>query len=199
MPAMEPAPRLSGGDGGKADGAAKLILAITALLVVLGLVAFFVVRYLEPAREAMVAPTESTSSTQTTQVPAPPDTAVAPETVVSTVIVTAPPTAPPTTRPPTTTAPNSAVTSLRAGSWIMILDSLPKNEFTIQQAEQRAAGMRTGGRPVVSVIDSDAIPGLNGGYWALGVPGHSSRDSAANQCAMFNREVGGDCYPRQVE
>lgn len=205
-PAMSPAPPLApSGGGGRGDGAAKMILAITALLVVLGLIGFVIYRYLEPAREAMVGPSSSSTvappqtivapTAPSAQPPVTTQVVPAPSTVVSTVVVTA---APPAPTRPATSATGSAVRSLPAGSWITIFDSLPKDEFTLQQAEQRAAGMRSGSY-TVSVIDSDAIPGLNGGYWALGVPGATSRDSAAAMCGVFGREVGGSCYPRQVE
>lgn len=192
-----PMPAPSG--GGRGDGAAKLMLAITGLLVVLGLIGFLVLRYLEPARRALVAPASSTTSHITIESAAPPDTTAvpAPATVITTVTVPASNGVPQPTRPATTAA-GSAVSSLPSGSWITVLDSMPKSEFTLRQAEQRAAAMRIGNN-TVSVIDSDAIPGLNGGYWALGVPGLSSRESAADRCAVFNREVGGQCYPRQVE
>lgn len=96
-----------------------------------------------------------------------------------------------------TTSTAQAVTSLPSGTWITILESLPKNENTLASAQARAAGM-AGYGPKISVIDSDAIPGLNGGYWALGVTGYGSRDSATAICSTFGREAGGSCYPRQV-
>lgn len=96
-----------------------------------------------------------------------------------------------------TTSTAQAVTSLPSGTWITILESLPKNENTLAAAQARATGM-AGYGPKVSVIDSDAIPGLNGGYWALGVTGYGSRESATAICGTFGREAGGSCYPRQV-
>lgn len=136
-----------------------------------------------------------------TVIPAP--SAQPASTVTVTVAPPPPATTRATTRPPTTTqarptTPSAqAVTSLPAGSWITILESLPKGEYSLTQAQAQAAGL--GGRgPKVSVIDSDAIPGLNGGYWALGVTGHGSRESAVGSCGAFGREAGGSCYPREV-
>ncbi len=91
----------------------------------------------------------------------------------------------------------TAAAPLPVGTWITVLESLPKTEFSLAQAEAKAAALSAVGRPV-SVIDSDATPGLNKGFWALGVTGSSSREAAAAQCAAFGRQAGGTCYPRQV-
>lgn len=103
----------------------------------------------------------------------------------------------PTMEPPISPPTAPAVKSLPAGSWITILDSLPKNEFSQVQAEAKAVMLSVAGYPV-SVIDSDAIPSLNGGYWALGVTGSSSREAAVGLCGVLGRQAGGSCYPRQV-
>ncbi len=101
-------------------------------------------------------------------------------------------TTPVTLEPDAPTIP--VVESLPSGSWITILDSLPKEEVSLSQADAMAEALG----PMVSVIDSDAIPGLNGGYWALGVTGGGSRAEAAAVCGALGREAGGSCYPRQV-
>ncbi len=103
----------------------------------------------------------------------------------------------PTSQQPIPTPTSTAVMSLPAGTWITVLESLPKNEFSLVQAEAKAASLSVAGHPV-SVIDSDAIPGLNKGYWALGVPGGYSREAAVALCDTFGRQAGGTCYPRQV-
>ena len=110
---------------------------------------------------------------------------------------TNPPSSQPSGQRQPTTSTAQAVTSLPSGTWITILESLPKNENTLAAAQARATGM-AGYGPKVSVIDSDAIPVLNGGYWALGVTGYGSRESATAICGTFGREAGGSCYPRQV-
>lgn len=102
-----------------------------------------------------------------------------------------------TSRQPDTTATAPAVIPLPVGSWITVLESLPQQEFSQEQAAARATSLSVAGYPV-SVIDSDTVPGLNSGYWALGVPGSSSREAAVALCGVFGRQAGGTCYPRQV-
>ncbi|NNG18856.1 hypothetical protein HJ590_04580 [Naumannella sp. ID2617S] len=97
---------------------------------------------------------------------------------------------------PSPTPSSSAVTSLPSGSWITVLDSLPKSQHAESEAGARANALR--GSAAVQVVDSDRIAGLNAGYWALAVTGRSSRDQAAAVCGSFGRAVGGQCYPRQV-
>lgn len=113
----------------------------------------------------------------------------------SMVATSAPPSSVPS--PSKSESTTAAITSLPPGSWIMILESLPKGEYSIEQATSRAAALSVPGLSL-TVIDSTAIPGLNDGYWAIGLGGLSDRDAAAAKCAAFNREVGGACYPRQV-
>lgn len=101
------------------------------------------------------------------------------------------------TQPATTARRGQGVTSLPSGSWITVLESLPKDEYTFAVAQAFAAELADSGSNVW-VIDSDAIPGLNGGYWVLGVTERYSRDGAVAVCDTFGREAGGSCYPREV-
>lgn len=136
---------------------------------------------------------------------------------------TAPSTRPPVTRAPLTRAPatqpaapqapvshepvatggpsveqpsNRTVTSLSSGSWITVLDSMPKSQRGEQEAWAMADGLSGSARVVV--VDSDRIPGLNDGYWAIAITGSSSRNEANGWCSVMDRPVGGTCYPRQV-
>lgn len=103
----------------------------------------------------------------------------------------APPPAPPAEQSTTRT-----VTSLPSGTWITVLDSMPKSQRGEGEAWAMADGL-SGSAPVV-VVDSDRISGLNGGYWAIAITGSSSRNEANGWCSVINRPVGGTCYPRQV-
>ena len=106
---------------------------------------------------------------------------------------------PVTTQPATTIPappPVRTVSSLPSGSWITVLDSLAKTEHTEQAAQANAD--RLSGAAQVVVVDSDRIPGLNNGYWAISITGSNSRSQATDRCALLNRPVGGTCYPRQV-
>ncbi|WP_432557972.1 hypothetical protein [Granulicoccus sp. GXG6511] len=106
-------------------------------------------------------------------------------------------TAPPSVPAQATTEPvTRTVTGLPSGSWITVLDSMPKNQRSEQEAWAMADGLS--GRAQVVVVDSDRVAGLNGGYWAIAVTGSSSRNEANGWCSVLNRPVGGTCYPRQV-
>ena len=114
---------------------------------------------------------------------------------------TAGPAAPRTSAPPRTTTsarPTGAgVTSLSRGTWITVLESLPKDQSSLTQAQVRADTLSAHGFLVV-VVNSDTIPGLNPGYWALSVTGFASRDAAVAACPALGREAGGTCYPREI-
>lgn len=100
--------------------------------------------------------------------------------------------------PPTTYAPPANVTtSLPAGSFVLVLDSLSKASSTPDAAVQSAAALSTAQYPVI-VVDSDAVPGFNPGYYALVVANFSSREQATAVCPAFGRTTGGTCYPRQI-
>ncbi len=89
------------------------------------------------------------------------------------------------------------VTTLPAGSWLSVLASFSKSDRTVEQAHARAAALSTEQHTAV-VVDSDRIPGLNPGYWAVAVVNQSSREAAAAVCTALGKELGTQCYPRQV-
>lgn len=111
-------------------------------------------------------------------------------------VESAPAPAPTTTSAAAPTPESRTVTSLPSGTWLTVLDSLPKGERT--EAEAWAMADSLSGQARVVVVDSDRIPGLRAGYWAVAIPGSSSRDQASALCAGVGRSVGGTCYPRQV-
>lgn len=86
---------------------------------------------------------------------------------------------------------------LSSGSWITVLDSLDKDDHTWSEAVSRAAGLSNSSYSVYA-IDTDPVPGLNGGYYALAVIGGDSRTDATSVCSSFGRAIGGECYPRQI-
>lgn len=98
-------------------------------------------------------------------------------------------------RAPTTSAPAEvALPRASTGTWIAVLESLPKSEFTQAEALAKASSMSS----LLSVADIDATPGLNGGYWAIVVLDQPSRAAAASACTRVGREVGPLCYPREI-
>lgn len=87
--------------------------------------------------------------------------------------------------------------TLANGSWITVLDSLDKNDHTWSEAASRAATLSNSSYSVYA-IDTDPVPGLNSGYYALAVIGRDSRTDATSVCSSFGRSIGGECYPRQI-
>lgn len=99
----------------------------------------------------------------------------------------------PTTPPPSTAAP---ITEATVGRWILVLESVPKSQSLT--AARGLRGQVDGGDPRVTVIDSDATPGMNPGYWVVAVLDFGSREAAVADCISFGREIGGRCYPTRV-
>lgn len=86
-----------------------------------------------------------------------------------------------------------------AGEWLLILASVAKADEPRSVAEAKATRLAAkSGRRVV-VLDSNLVNGLNPGYWAVVVPGFSSKGAAGRACESFGRALGGDCYPRKVQ
>lgn len=99
------------------------------------------------------------------------------------------------TETPTPTA--ELVDSVSSPTWIIVIESLPKGAVDLDQAKVMADIMTQHGQQLV-VLDSDALSGLNGGYWVVGQLGYPSEGSAKNGCAEYDRDPGGRCYPRRV-
>jgi hypothetical protein len=83
------------------------------------------------------------------------------------------------------------------GTWIVVLESVPKDEHDLAYALTLAESVQVRGG-TAEVIDSDATPGLNAGYWVVIKGDFAARTDAARECAGLGRDVGGDCYPRLV-
>ncbi|GAB97931.1 hypothetical protein KILIM_089_00010 [Kineosphaera limosa NBRC 100340] len=107
----------------------------------------------------------------------------------------APTAAAPTAAPPTAVAPAppGRAPSYRTGDYLLVLESLPINQYDYASAQARA------GRPGLTVVDSGTVPGLNPGYWAVvSTAGYSSERAARAACSDFGRTPSGACYPRRV-
>jgi hypothetical protein len=92
----------------------------------------------------------------------------------------------------TTTTPFGQV---QPGRWILVLDSLPKAERSIGEAQGAVTAI---GDARAVLLDSDATPGLNGGFWVVAVADFASRSDATAACAGFGRAIGGSCYPTRI-
>ncbi len=133
-----------------------------------------------PAPTVVPAPAPAPGG-QATALPAP-----APAPAPATVTVTAPPADSPTY--------TTSESQLPYGSYVLVLDSLPKSRYSLESAYGTAR--RIGG---ATVIDSSKTPGLNSGYWAVIDDGYYWSQSAAKAaCAQHGRGVGGACYPRRI-
>lgn len=92
----------------------------------------------------------------------------------------------------------SVLRQLPSGSWITVVDSIPKTELDAASAVTRAQGFGASQTDSIAVVDTDVIKGLTPGYWALAVVGADSKQAAEMVCRRLGRTLGGSCYPRQV-
>ena len=92
----------------------------------------------------------------------------------------------------------SVLTTLSSGSWITVIESLPKSEYQAGSAAKHAEAFSWAPEKVV-VVDTDRVGGLNPGYWAVSVVGFSTRLDAREACSHLGLEVGPSCYPRLID
>lgn len=90
------------------------------------------------------------------------------------------------------------LTTLPAGSWVTVLDSMQKSGTTPQRALQRAAELSKAGHTAVP-LDTNAIQGLNLGYYAIVIPGQTSRSESQAVCDAVGIPRGDHCYPREIK
>ncbi|MFV0406265.1 MAG: hypothetical protein ACK5LN_05510 [Propioniciclava sp.] len=94
-------------------------------------------------------------------------------------------------------APDGIVRNLPAGSWVTVLKSLPQKVVSAEAALEQAESMGSPEhRPVV--IDTNSFDKLNRDYWAVVVPGQSSRAESNAVCQALGIPLGNDCYPREL-
>ncbi len=107
--------------------------------------------------------------------------------------------APPTqaSEPPPGPIPG-ITTELPVGTWVTVLDSLPKASTTPEQAIERAAALSHPEHQAI-VIDTNAFTGLNPNYWAVVIPGAESRAASAEVCKAIGIPAGDKCYPREIK
>mgnify|MGYP001577714756 FL=1 len=90
------------------------------------------------------------------------------------------------------------VRELAAGSWVTVLDSLPQQGTTPQAALTRAAALSRDGF-TASPVDTNAIAGLNPGFYAIAVTGLGSQADAYAVCDQMGVPRGARCYPREIQ
>lgn len=84
--------------------------------------------------------------------------------------------------------------SLPTGSWLLVLESMPKSRYSQSEAWSKASSVGS-----AVVIDSSRVSGLNSGYWAVIADRYfESKSAASGTCSSYGRSVGGECYPRRV-
>lgn len=99
---------------------------------------------------------------------------------------------------PTQEPVEGIVTELPTGSWITVLDSLPKASTSGQQAVERAAGLSSAGYTAVA-LDTDSFPSLTPGYYAIVIPGAATRQGVVDVCQAVGIPLGDRCYPREIK
>lgn len=162
-----------------------LVLGAVVGLMVLGL-AWTLLR---PTLEATPAPATTSPTPSVTPTP------------TATRTPTHTPTPTPSDSPSATPSPTvnaNVVTDLPAGSWITVLKSLPQSQVSADEAVAMAAQYGNDSHRAV-VIDTNAFPNLNAGYYAIVIPGQSSRAESNAVCAAIGIAVGDDCYPREIK
>ncbi len=90
------------------------------------------------------------------------------------------------------------VTELPVGSWVTVLKSLPQSGTTPAQALAQASELSRPGHQAV-VLDTNAFRNLNRGYFAIVIPGATTRAEVAATCAAIGIPLGDHCYPREIK
>lgn len=140
-----------------------------------------------------LAPARTAAPTLPTIEPAPaaPPAAAAPTPIAVTTTTTT------TTRIVTAQA-GAAGPDVLSGTWVVVLESLPKAEFTLAQARARAAALAASSGRTPKVLDSSATAPMRAGYWAVVDGPHASEGAAYATCAAYGRVRGGECYSRDL-
>ena len=159
--------------------------------VLTGLLVLGLAWLLWPRTPTLATPTPTPSASRVTVTPS-----RTPSPTPPAVATSATPTPTPAATP-TGPSASGVLTQLPAGTFVAVLDSLPKASTTPEQAVARAAQLSIPTQ-ALAAIDTDAVPGLTPGYYAIGVPGATSRDQVAQLCQALGRSVGGSCYARLV-
>lgn len=82
-----------------------------------------------------------------------------------------------------------------AGSWVLVLESYPKDRYSPDQARELAAALP--GR--TTVVDSSQTAGMRSGFWAVvSEAAFPAEADARAACGEFGRKASGACYPRRV-
>lgn len=104
----------------------------------------------------------------------------------------------PSSASPSATPGAEVVTKLKSGTRIAVLASLPKSRYSAADAADMAASLARGEwKP--SVVDTNKIPGLTAGYYAVAVVDLADYDAVKKACAGLGRVAGTDrCYSRTI-
>ncbi len=162
----------------KGSTALGILLGVITGVMILGLVWSLTVANRPNAAKPAASPTASA------------DTVASPE---------ATPTNSPSPTPSVEPSPTpSAITSLSPDNYLTVLESLGKQDWTLEQATKKAEELSVKGLRV-EVLDTDAFKKLTPGYWALVVPDAASSQEAKDRCPKFDRPFGDNCYVRHIE
>lgn len=97
-----------------------------------------------------------------------------------------------------TPQPSSVVTTLPQGSFVAVLRTMPKKNYSVEQATEYAASLAKNNRTPV-VLDTDTVPGFKTpNAYVIGVIGLSSNDEVTHVCRDLERPRGDNCYARKI-
>ncbi len=180
-----PPPPTGGGSLGQPNS--LILLAATAILIVLGAGLTWVALREPPADDGT-----------TTQTTVEPTTEVVPTETITEETFTEDTFTEETFTEETTT--DEFIDDWPAGEsgWAVMLASKAIDRFTLADAELIAEEARVAGVPRVGVLDSTNYPSLNPGYWAVFSGPYASRAAAEAELATIRSLGFADAYPREV-
>lgn len=93
-------------------------------------------------------------------------------------------------------APASNDSRIGSSGWVVVLESLSKDFWTVGQVRAMADGVAAGPRKYVT--DSNLTPGMNPGFWVIGDGPYPDETSAYAACSSYGRVRGPNCYAKPV-
>jgi len=93
-------------------------------------------------------------------------------------------------------APASNDSRIGSSGWVVVLESLSKDFWSVGQVRAMADGVAAGPRKYVT--DSNLTPGMNPGFWVIGDGPYQDETSAYAACSSYGRVRGPNCYAKPV-
>lgn len=94
----------------------------------------------------------------------------------------------------------AVVTSLKKGSYVTVYKWLSKKSTTAAEAAAYAEDQAGKGGHDPIAFDGDAVPGMNPGFWGIGVPGAQTFSESRQVCVELGFAPNGSkCWARLVK